>query len=91
MLCAEGCSAWYGGAIGPRDANATFGYGVSSHAPAAPADVASAIGFHDLAYGHFDMNLPRDAANGAASWAALTSSSSSAAKACVAYGEGVAA
>lgn len=72
ILCSKGCSDWYGGSIDPNYNNATFGYGASSHAPSAPGDVKSAIKFHDLAIGHFDMDLTK-AKNGAAAWTSLTS------------------
>lgn len=70
MLCAEGCSDWYGGAIDPNYNNATFGYGACSQVPAEPANANSSIRFHDLAIGHFDWDMNK-AKNAPMAWDAL--------------------
>lgn len=67
VLCSAGCSDWYGGSIDPNYNNATFGYGASGGAVATPSSVNSSIHFHDLAIGHFDMDLTK-AKNGKATW-----------------------
>jgi hypothetical protein len=71
VLCAKGCSDWYGGAIDPTYNNATFGYAASGTVPAAPGDVKTPIRFHDLAIGHFDFDLTK-ARNEAGVWGKMT-------------------
>ncbi len=59
FLCSDGCSDWYGGAIDPNHNNATFGYGVSSRPVAQPANINSSISYHNVAKGHFDIDLTK--------------------------------
>ncbi|KAL1857652.1 hypothetical protein VTK73DRAFT_7981 [Phialemonium thermophilum] len=55
VLC-TGCSKWDGGALDPKG-NATFGWGVSSHAVDSPSNPASSIRFHDVGKSHFEVDL----------------------------------
>ncbi len=59
FLCAEGCSAWYGGSIDPNNNNATFGWGASSRPIESPSNPNTSIHFHDIAMGHFDIDLTK--------------------------------
>lgn len=55
VLC-SGCSQWAGGEINSHG-NVTFGWGVSSHAVDTPASASSAIRFHDVGKGHFELDM----------------------------------
>ncbi|KAJ9144134.1 hypothetical protein NKR23_g6036 [Pleurostoma richardsiae] len=59
FLCAKGCSNWYGGSIDPKNSNATFGYAASNRPVAVPASTNSSIPYHNIAKGHFDIDLTR--------------------------------
>lgn len=57
LLC-SGCSKWDGGSIDPNG-NATFGWGVSSHAVETPSSSSSPIRFHDIGKDHFELDMSK--------------------------------
>ncbi len=59
FVCSDGCSSWFGGSIDPNNNNATFGWGASSRPIESPSSPTSPIHFHDVAMGHFDMDLTK--------------------------------
>ncbi|KAL1867141.1 hypothetical protein VTK73DRAFT_4335 [Phialemonium thermophilum] len=57
FLCCKGCSSWTNGSIDPFNANETFGFAASNMSVAQPSSPSSAIAYHNVNHGHFNLDL----------------------------------